>query len=165
VVRLADKGVRRLARARLAPQAKWSPDGRLLAFTDANCLMAVPANGGPVREVTCASASPLPGPGKFPGMLANYLWFNNINPSWSPDGERLAWTVPVPEEERVELWIVDSASGRHQVAWAGERKYASIPRGPLWSPDGKRIAFTMNWYRQDEIWVLRNLLRRPGHAG
>lgn len=157
VVRIADRRVRRLAATRLSPQPVWSPDGTTLAFTDANCLMTVPAGGGTARQVVCAAPSRLPAPGAFVGPLADYVWFNKIHPSWSPDGRHIAWTVPVPELRRVELWLVDHETGRHTTAWAGEPDYATMPRGPLWSPDGRHIAFTMTAYPKDEIWAYRRL--------
>jgi len=157
VFRLSDRSVVTLASSRLGPQATWSPDSRMLAYTDANCLMVVPVGGGAPKELVCASPSRLPQPGTFPGTLVNYLWWNGINPTWSPDGRHIAWTVNVPENNRVELWIVDYATGKRQVAWAGETDYYTVPRGPLWSPDGTRIAFSLNSYLKDQIWVLRNL--------
>ncbi|TMK36578.1 MAG: hypothetical protein E6G58_04985 [Actinobacteria bacterium] len=75
-------------------------------------IYTVPATGGDVKRLTHNGVS-------------------NIEPSWSPDGNRLAyWNEGA-------LWIMRAdGSGKHQVdaqesgAWA-----------PTWSPDGTQIAF------------------------
>jgi Tol biopolymer transport system component len=159
VLRLSDERVKILASSRWILHGAWSPDAAQIAFTQANCLKVVAARGGPAREIVCAGGADLPAPGKFRGERVDYLWDNAIHPSWSPDGRRLAWTVPVPEKKRVELWIVDAASGAREVAFAGENDYYSLPRRPLWSPSGRHIAFTMLWYLDREIWRLRGLAR------
>ncbi len=165
VLHLKDKRVEVLASGRWVLQGAWSSDGQQIAYTDANCLKVIAAAGGPARDVVCAGAASLPEPGKFPGQLVNYLWINAIQPSWSPDGKWLAWTVPVPEKKRVELWIVDAESGEKEVAFAGETDYYSVPRNPRWSPSGRHIAFSMNWYDDRQVWKLRGLRSAPGIAG
>ena len=164
VVRLADKRVRSLATSRLEPHCAWSPDGKEIAYSDANCLMVVPSEGGEAREITCAAWSKLPQLGAFPGTLAHYVWWDLILPGWSPDGRMLAWTVPVPDKKRVELWVVDYATGRHQVAWAGQREYYSMPRRPMWSPDGKRIAITVSRYPDTGVWALKTSSYKQTHS-
>jgi len=169
VAHLKDKRVDVLASGRWSLQGAWSSDGRQIAYTDANCLKVIAAGAvdahDAAREIVCAGAARLPEPGKFPGELVNYLWDNDTQPSWSPDGRRLAWTVPVPEKKRVELWIVDAASGEKEVAFAGETDYYSLPRRPLWSSSGRHIAFTMTWWGDKQLWKLRGLGAAPGIAG
>jgi hypothetical protein len=63
-------------------------------------------------------------------------------PSWSADGERLAFTAirgPTPE-----LWIVDAdGDGLRQVP--GVHGF-----NPVWSPDGQRLAFSVDAWDEQE---------------
>src|SRR5262249_13983438 len=57
-------------------------------------------------------------------------------PTWSPDGKRVAYT-----DKRRELWVVDVAGGAPRKI--DVEKYESPFRAlsPVWSPDGKWLAY------------------------
>ena len=59
-------------------------------------------------------------------------------PTWSPDGRRVAFVMPVPgaSASATGIWIFDPAAGRS--ARLSTRKSALRP---AWSPDGKQLAF------------------------
>jgi dipeptidyl aminopeptidase/acylaminoacyl peptidase len=154
LVRLSDKRETTLATSRSNPQAVWSPDRRELAYPDGNCLMVVSRSGGPPTELACAPPMAMPEPGKFVGTVSRALWWNALNANWSPDGTKLAWTVPVRDKRRVELWIINRQTGERIIGWAGGVGYSSFPRSPHWSPDGKYINFTMGRYTDTEIWAV-----------
>jgi WD40-like Beta Propeller Repeat len=58
-------------------------------------------------------------------------------PAWSPDGERLAFSVIRPGSQP-QLWIVEAdGTGLRQVTGAGGYD-------PAWSPDGQRLVFSVD---------------------
>ncbi len=84
------------------------------------------------------------------------------DPQPSPDGERIAYVVTVPDTEedgyRSQIWIVPAAGGE-AVRFTGGRTDSA----PRWSPDGRKLAFVSR--RDDgteggkkrakpQIWVL-----------
>ena len=95
-------------------EASWSPDGRTIAFLDAERLYVVPAEGGEPRRV---------------GLRRVVDW---ETPSWSPDSRRLAYSVFVGDEQDV---YTVGANG------SGNRRLVRAAYEPQWSPDGSRIAF------------------------
>jgi hypothetical protein len=75
-------------------------------------------------------------------------------PSWSPDGQRLAFISPCKGMDEIyfgaSLYLIDADGGNLT-------PIASVPGGdfdPDWSPDGKSIAFTSRRSGQMEIFVV-----------
>lgn len=110
----------------------WSPDGRNVAyFSDRSGeykLYIQSQDGlGTPREIT------------WPNPSRPYA------PAWSPNGEKIAF-----QDTHFQLWLVDVASGRMQVADNDPYFQADRSLVPVWSPDSRWIAYPKR---------LRNLFR------
>lgn len=103
--------------------ASWSPDARLIAFRrtlgDPSGIYVIPADGGE------------------PWLLTGGYY-----PSWSPEGDRLAYSYGG------DMWSI--AVGKKGRAAGDPMQLTSDPdtydRHPSWSPDAARIAF------QSKVW-------------
>ncbi len=138
---LATGAERVLAHARVFPRLttlstpRWSPDGRLIAYTLTQLnrrarfrpeIRTVPAAGGPSHRLLAGAQQP----------------------AWSPDGQRLAFSstrdrhgLRCGEDEcwyAGELYTAD-ATGHHPVRLTDTEGDEVLPE---WSPDGSRILFT-----------------------
>jgi tricorn protease len=101
-------------------QNGWlSPTGQRTVFEARGELFSVPAENGPVIDLTRSS-----------GVAER-------SPTWSPDGRQLAYWSDRTGEYELYLRPADGSGS--------ERKVTSYGPGfryrPYWSPDGKRIAF------------------------
>ena len=89
--------------ATYAYDGRWSPDGRQIAFfgrgdssstaVDNSGLVLMNADGSGRRLV-------VPTPGRYAG-----------NPTWSPDGRRIAFSAEDPRQLRTDIYVVDVAGG------------------------------------------------------
>lgn len=73
----------------------------------------------------------------------------DVFPSWSPDGTRIAWTRGgfAPSGE---IWVMNAdGSGKTQLTF---NAYSDL--GVTWSPDGSRIAFRSNRGNNRDIYVI-----------
>jgi tricorn protease len=96
-----------------------SPSGKRVAFEARGDVFTVPAEFGPVVDVT-----------QTPGVAERY-------PRWSPDGKTLAFWSDRSGEYELTLKPAESPGE--------ERKITSLGRGfrypPSWSPDSTRVAY------------------------
>ncbi|MBQ7691268.1 MAG: PD40 domain-containing protein [Muribaculaceae bacterium] len=135
--------------------ARYSPDGRQLAFTgqyDGNTeVYVMPAEGGEPRRVTFTASNPRDDWGDRMGP-------NNIVMTWTPDGQGIVFRNRVGDSFDGQLWTapVDGSLPTQM----------PLPEGGFcsYSPDGKLMAYnrvfrefrTWKYYRggmADDIWI------------
>jgi Tol biopolymer transport system component len=151
-----------------ARQPSWSPDGRTIAFGYGYVgISVVGADGTGLRELIrgvsfAAAWSPrgkwiaYAAGGELNGLSIYVIApdgsrrtlvarrpccnFSYNGPTWSPDGERMAFTVgPAPDSENpgTYLGVIDHFRGRVSRYAVGR-----YPIDPDWSPNGRRIVFS-----------------------
>jgi dipeptidyl aminopeptidase/acylaminoacyl peptidase len=136
----------------------WSPDGRHLAFTS---RVADPDDAEPdarrrrprrIRRLQFKLDDEgwthgrrrhvfvVPADGSEPARALTEGDFEDAQPTWSPDGRRIAFVSARDDDWDLHLetglHVVDLAGGAPEPIWVGAGACAS----PSWSPDGTRIA-------------------------
>ena len=109
--------------------AAISPTGARAVFEGRGEIITVPAKKGDARDVTNSS-----------GVTERY-------PSWSPDGQTIAYLSDAGGNGyRLELRAQSGMGDARAIALGGDDTYYY---GPTWSPDGKSIAYSTS---RGEIW-------------
>jgi dipeptidyl aminopeptidase/acylaminoacyl peptidase len=173
-----------------AAEARWSPDGRRVAYTAGGQLWVVNADGSGRRRLTTLNGGA-------------------SGPVWSPTSDRIAFVSAVwpdcsddacnaakdkaKEENKVKAHVADNLMFRHWNAWdEGTRSHLfvvgvdgdaprdltpsskyDVPPGPFggsegyaFSPDGREIAYTAKDQGKTEAWTTDvNLFLVPTAGG
>jgi Tol biopolymer transport system component len=91
-------------------------------------------------------------PASSPAVISISSTRRDVNPQFSPDGQRIAFESDRGGE--LEAWLSDvDGSNTVRLATLGAGQTRN-PRNPRWSPDGQLIAFDSNVEGQQEIYVM-----------
>src|SRR5215207_9488816 len=117
--------------AALAVAAVAPPAGAAAPGTNGRLVFERPAPDGPDLYTVGADGSGLTRLTRLAGV--------EHDPSWSPDGSKVAFTRAMnPEQGPYEIWTVN-ADGTGLTRVTAHRGFTF---GPAWSPDGSRIVYS-----------------------
>ncbi len=107
----------------------WSPDGKMLAFTSDE----VDENPGDCFPDCRTEVFVMNADGTGRRQLTS-IGLSVSHPSWSPNGEQIAFSAKTEEDFEIFVTNVDGSGLRQMSDNDFDEKY------PVWSPDGSRIA-------------------------
>ncbi|MGZ8844703.1 MAG: hypothetical protein ACXW18_13640, partial [Pyrinomonadaceae bacterium] len=108
-----------------------SPDRRRVVYcSPINTSMSAPASGS-LMLFDLAS-------GKTATLFGSNAWF--AHPRWSPDGERISFTLALSSGKR-ELCVIAPDGARHQTVFTGGEQGIDDIFNPTWAADGESLYF------------------------
>ena len=124
IIDLNTKKKRMITKSKRANYPKFSPDGKSILFVShknsTSQLYTMNLDGEDIKKITHNEGD-----------------VQIITPSWSPDGQSIAFAMSGPNGG-MNLYIVDISTGR-------SKKITDSVEGaafPLWHPDGRKISYT-----------------------
>jgi eukaryotic-like serine/threonine-protein kinase len=116
-----------------AHDGAWSPDGRLIAYAKESSLYLVRSDGSDARKLTTVNGVP-------------------FSPVFSPDGNRLRFTVYDPKTASLSLWeVAVNGTGLHPLL-EGWNKPSRECCG-TWTSNGQYFVFQSSRQNISSIWV------------
>jgi Tol biopolymer transport system component len=98
----------------------WSPDGSQISFSNHQRIYSIEVDSGKRTQLTSSDRNCCP-----------------RSPTFSPDGNRVAFSDKHDHDDDSEIYIINIAQGSTFQLTSNETTDAS----PAWSPDGSKIAF------------------------
>lgn len=133
---MAEDGGAAIRLGRTMASAAFSPEGRKIAYSSDTLLWIMDADGTNSRKL-----AELPGP-------ASWL-------AWSPDGERLRFTMNPPGSKEVNsIWEISKDGANLHRLFAGWSHPGNECCGS-WTPDGRYYIFTSSRGGRTNLWTLR----------
>jgi Tol biopolymer transport system component len=139
----------------------WSPLGRQLAFGQQACAH-------------CPFRIAVTGPAEMPPTVVSDRRSDLNEPSWSPNGGRLAVTTSGHDERELALLhlpvsrlaelVVHGEEGEEGEAGGEEEVEVELPNHPAFSPDGRTIAFDAETDRERTALFLLDVASEEVHA-
>ena len=77
---------------------------------------------------------------------------DDFNPSWSPDGQKIAFSSFRDSSANEEIYVMNADDGSNVIRLTHDE--TAVDREPSWSPDGQKIAFSSNRDGNWEIYVM-----------
>lgn len=114
--------------------ATWSPDGTRIAFSTDEARSPAPYGPNDPTDIYVMRAD-----GSDITRLTSLLPAYNLEPAWSPDGARIAFTSRLGLDSQVAVVNVDGSDLVILTRGPGDS------HDPAWSPDGHEIAFTARY--------------------
>lgn len=111
-------------------QEQWSPDATQLVFVNRN-------TSGSIRQIWVMNAD-----GSDQHLVLNDPDYRDFDPSYTPDGSRIAFRRCQPDFEACALYGMKADGSDLTAITRFDRRHNIIDAEPKYSPDGKTLAFT-----------------------
>jgi Tol biopolymer transport system component len=157
------KQIRQLTEVRWSDEEPaWSRDGQKITFVSHRNMEQIPDDEILRGEIYLMNAD-----GTNPINLTQSLEKPDMHPSWSPDGQQIAFTSIKLRNKlifiKLDIWVMDADGGNPRNLTDHDAGGAT----PAWSPDGQQIAFTSKRHHNVDIYVMdrdgANLTRLTNH--
>ena len=124
----------------------WSPDGKELVCAT-ETVAFTPTSRGQFSELWVVNAST--------GQRRLLLSSDGVQPSWSPNGHRIAYWGLAGESAQRDIWTIDPYAKDPQVTVTRVTDDMAVDWNPVWSPDGRYLYFGSDRNGAMNLWRIR----------